>query len=108
MEGISFLVKVHNEEATLYEAVMSLTGLLVSYEILIFLHACTDTSAQIARSLAAADQRIKIFEYNYTLSRPGYETLATDNDSTHSISRYYNWCLSRAKYNWVAKWDAMR
>lgn len=106
MEGISFLVKVHNEEATLYESVMSLTGLLISYEILIFLNACTDASAQIARALENTHPRVKVFEYNYTLSRPGYETLATDDNSLHSISRYYNWCLSHAKYKWVAKWDA--
>ena len=106
MEGISFLVKVHNEEATLYESVMSLAGILVSYEILIFLNACTDASAQIARSLENANPRVKVFEYNVTLSRPGYETLATDDNSTHRISRYYNWCLSHAKYKWIAKWDA--
>jgi glycosyltransferase involved in cell wall biosynthesis len=106
MEGISFLVKVHNEEATLYESVMSLAGLLVTYEILIFLNACTDASGQIARTLENANPRIKVFEYNVTLSRPGYETLATDDNSVHSISRYYNWCLSHAKYKWIAKWDA--
>jgi glycosyltransferase involved in cell wall biosynthesis len=107
MEGISFLVRVHDEEATLERSISSLFTLLISYEVLLLLNACTDNSAAIAARLHSAHpHRIRIFEYNHTLSRPGYETLATDADSAHSMAHFMNWGLRLARYKWVAKWDA--
>jgi glycosyltransferase involved in cell wall biosynthesis len=106
MIGVSFIVKVLNEEQTLDASIQSLVGFLFAYEILIFLNACTDNSTTIAHRLAAADSHIKIFEYNHRLSRPGYETFATHADSDHSLIKYYNHCLKQANYNWVFKWDA--
>lgn len=106
MEGISFIVKVRNEEATLEAAVRSLFELVVVYEILIILHRCVDASAKIAARLAVENPRIRILHYDLPLSRAGYETLATDTDSQHSLIRYYNWCRQQARYMWHAKWDA--
>jgi hypothetical protein len=106
MEGISFIVKVRNEEATLEAAVRSLFELVVVYEILIILHRCVDASAAIAARLAAENPRIRILHYTEAISRPGYETLATDAESRHSLIRYYNWCRQQARYVWHAKWDA--
>lgn len=108
MEGITFLVRVHNEEETLAHSIQSLFALLISYEILLLLNACTDRSVEIARGLAAANPHIpiRILMYNHTLSRPGYETLATDYHSVHSSTTFLNWGLAWAKYKWIAKWDA--
>lgn len=105
MEGYSFLVRIHNEEQILERSIRSLFGILVTYEILVFLNNCTDASVRIAQSLAQENAHIKIFEYNHVLSRPGYETLATDSDSNHSLIRFYNWSIKQATYNWLIKWD---
>jgi len=77
----------------------------VTYEILVFLNNCTDASARIAQSLAKENTNIKLFEYNHVLSRPGYETLATDAVSNHSLVQFYNWSIKKARYNWFVKWD---
>ena len=107
-DGITFLVRVHDEEATLERSITSLLSLLFSYEILILLNMCTDASAAIAARLASAHpQHIRIYHYNHTLSRPGYETLATDFESLHSFPGFLNWGMRLPRqYKWVAKWDA--
>ena len=106
MEGLSFLVRVHNEETTLETSIRSLFSLAIAYEILIFLHRCTDRSAVIASRLAAENSRIRLFEYNASLSRFGIETLVTDAESVHSFVRFSNWGLQHASYLWKVRWDA--
>jgi serine/threonine protein kinase len=51
-------------------------------------------------------QFMKIFKYEYEISRAGYENLATDIDSVHSLATYYNYCLSKTTLPWIFKWDA--
>jgi hypothetical protein len=104
--GITFITRIHNEEQTLEASVRSLFALTLLYEIILILHRCTDASAAIAHRLAAANPRVRVLTYNTTIARPGYETLATDGNSTHSIASYYNWCLQHRRYIWTAKWDA--
>jgi hypothetical protein len=106
MEGLSFLVRVHNEEMTLEASIRSLFSLAIAYEILIFLHRCTDRSASIATRLAAENSRVRLFDYNVTLSRFGVETLATDAESEHSFVRFSNWGLQQSRYLWKVRWDA--
>ena len=74
--------------------------------IIIILNRCTDKSEEISLTLQKTNPNIKIYYYNYKLSRPGYETLATDANSNHSIIKYYNWALEKANYKWKVKWDA--
>ena len=108
--GITFITRVHNEEQTLEDSLRSLFALTVVYEILLVLHRCTDASAAIAARLASENpfnhQRIRVFTTNTTLARPGYETLVTDANSTHSIAAFHNWILRERRYQWTARWDA--
>lgn len=104
--GISFIVRVRNEEKTLEKSIRSLFNLSISYEIIIVLHLCTDNSMNIANQLLSENVNIKIFKYDIGVSRAGYETLATDIDSKHSFVTYSNWCLSKATFPWKFKWDA--
>jgi len=105
MEGISFIVRVHNEEQTLESSLRSLTGFNFPYEIVVILHKCTDRSKEIAETLQK-ELPISIKEYVYPISRAGYETMATDATSVHSIVYYCNWCVSHAKFAWKFKWDS--
>jgi hypothetical protein len=106
MEGLSFLVRVHNEETTIEASLRSLFNLAVVYEILVFLNSCTDRSGWIASRLADENPRVRLFEYNASLSRFGIETLATDAESVHSFVRFSNWGLDQAQYLWKVRWDA--
>jgi glycosyltransferase involved in cell wall biosynthesis len=106
MEGISFVIRVRNEENTLDECLSSLTGLTMPHEILVILHLCNDRSEEIARIHSEKNHLIKIFHYNKEISRAGYENLATDVSSEHSFVYYTNWCFKKAEYLWKCKWDA--
>lgn len=106
MEGISFIVRIRDEEDTLEKSIRSLFSITISHEILLILHLCNDKSKEIADRLASENPNIKVIEYNTPISRAGYETLCTDKDSPHSIMTYYTWCYTQAKYAWKFKWDA--
>ena len=106
MDGVSFVIRVRNEEETLEANLRSLKGLTIPYEIIVVLHLCTDRSREIAETLQAEGFPIRIFEYTVKLSRCGYETMVTDATSVHSTVYYCNWCMAHAKYIWKVKWDA--
>ena len=104
--GISFIVRIRNEEATLARSIRSLISLTIPHEIVLILHRCTDKSADIAASLASENPHVRILTYDHAVSRAGYETLATDATSDHSFVRYSNWCAEQARYSWMFRWDA--
>ena len=99
------MMRVHNEERTLERSIQSLEQVLLPYEIILVLHNCTDRSEEIANRLAEENGSIKLFKYEYQVSRPGYENLCTDVESNHSLASYYNWCLQKCTGKWVFKWD---
>lgn len=105
-EGISFIVRIRNEEDVLEASIRSLFALHIPHEILLILHLCTDRSKEIAQQLASEQPTIRVLEYNTPISRAGYETLCTDTDSPHSIMTYYTWCYNQSIYPWKCKWDA--
>jgi hypothetical protein len=105
-EGISFLVRIRDEEDLLEQSIRSLFDIQIPHEILLILHLCTDRSAEIAEKLASENSNVRILEYTTPISRPGYETLCTDKDSPHSLMTYYTWCYQQARYPWLFKWDA--
>lgn len=105
-EGISFIVKVRNEEDYLEASIMSLYKLTIPHEIIIILHLCTDNSLNIVQKLVKINSNIKYYTYDVEISRAGYETLATDECCEHSIQTYHNWCLNKTSYTWCFKWDA--
>uniref|UniRef100_A0A6C0KAG5 Glycosyltransferase 2-like domain-containing protein n=1 Tax=viral metagenome TaxID=1070528 RepID=A0A6C0KAG5_9ZZZZ len=105
-EGISFIVRIRNEETTLVRSVRSLISITIPHEIVLILHRCTDKSPEIAASLAKENPHVRILTYDHAVSRAGYETLATDATSDHSFIRYSNWCAGQARYPWIFRWDA--
>jgi len=104
--GISFILRIRNEEAYLQNCVDSLKNITVPHEIVAILHKCTDRSKQILQEAQAAGQPIRIFETQQNLSRAGYETLATPASNPESLVHFYTWCFSKALYTWTFKWDA--
>jgi len=106
MDGISFIVRVRNEEEFLEASLRSISGLSVPHDIHVILHMCTDRSREIAENLKSEGMPIHIHTYDYPISRAGYETLITDNTSPHSLVEYYRWCFAKGNYAWLFKWDA--
>ena len=106
MEGISFIVRVRNEEATLEECLRSLTKLTIPYDIHVILHLCTDRSLEIAEKIQSEGFPVHIHGYQYPVSRAGYEVLVTDKDSKHSMVEYSRWCISRSTRVWTFRWDS--
>ena len=104
--GISFIVRIRNEESTLEKSIRSLFSLTIPYEIILILHRCTDKSLEISKQLASENQNIRYITYDHEISRAGYENLATDVTSKHSLATYYNYCFSQGTMVWKFKWDA--
>lgn len=100
--GISFVVRVRNEEKVLEQSLHSLQYLTFPHEIIVVLHLCTDRSAEIAASFSG----IRIYQFDIPLSRAGFETLITPAASSHSLISYYDWCFAKAAHLWCFKWDA--
>ena len=106
VQGISFVVRVRDEELTLEKSIRSLFSLTILHEIIVVLHLCHDNSLGIVKRLMKENCNIKLFEYDVEISRAGYQTLATDIDSAHSLMTYYTWCATKTIYPWTFKWDA--
>jgi hypothetical protein len=104
--GVSFIVRVRNEEARLEGALTSLLSLSIPHDIVVICHMCTDGSRDVAERAAAAGQPVRVFEYTHDISRAGFETLVTPADHPASFVTYMNWCYEKARYKWVFKWDA--
>jgi glycosyltransferase involved in cell wall biosynthesis len=102
LPGISFVVRIRNEERTLGQSLESLRGLTIPHEIIPILHMCTDRSKEIVESAGFRSS----LEYHLPVSRAGYETLVTSDSSAFSLVTYYNWCFEQARHLWCFKWDA--
>lgn len=104
--GISFIVRARNEEATLEACLRSLKGLTIPYEIVLVLHLTNDRSKEIADTLVKEGMPLVVFRYDKPLSRAGYENLATDMESPHSMRTFSKWSFDKAMCPWKFRWDA--
>lgn len=104
--GISFVIRARNEEAHLPKALDSLKDLVIPYEIILILHKCIDKSKEIAEERIQQGMPIQIHEWDYPISRAGYENLATPGDHPYSLQTFYNNAFALANLNWIFKWDA--
>ena len=104
--GISFVIRVRDEEALLKLSLESLKALTVPHEIIVICHLCTDGSKAVAEAAQKEGRSIRIYEYSHPTSRAGYENLVTPPNHPGSFVYYTNWCFSHVSYNWIFKWDA--
>ena len=109
--GVTFGVRARNEEATIYEALVSLGQYSDPYDILVTLHCCTDRTKEIVERFAAnelpARARIRVLETDEPISRAGLETFATEPDHPRSLMKYYTEKAAYARRTrWYFKWDA--
>jgi glycosyltransferase involved in cell wall biosynthesis len=106
MDGISFIIRVRNEEANLDQCIRSLSKLTIPYDVHVILHMCTDRSLEIAEKIQTEGFPVHIHTYDYPISRAGYEYLVTNKDSPHSMTEYTRWSISKSTRVWTFRWDA--
>ena len=108
--SVSFMIRCHNAQETLGQAMETLTHLLrygLRYEVVVILHRCTDDSERIADSYAqSAPVPVRVLTYDLQVSRGGLETYVTDDDHPCSFVHYSNWCLKQTRAPFVFKWDS--
>lgn len=104
--GISFILRVKNEENCIEECIRSLRDMALPYEIIVILNQCTDNTVDIIREETYHNHNIKIHHYDVPISRAGYENLCTDAKSRHSLTYYWNLGAMLSKHWWRFDWDA--
>lgn len=101
--GISAIMRVQNEEAYLEAAVLS--ALRLADEVVCVDNFSSDKTLTIAKTLAAKDHRIRVYEYPFMCFESGPEHSGQPPNSIRSRSYFYNWCMSLANFSHLWKWD---
>ena len=72
-------------------------------EIVIVLNRTTDRTRELIEALDPPNCRV--FEYPFEIAFRGPDHAAVPPNSVHHSAYFYNWCLSKLRCNWAAKWD---
>ena len=99
--GISALLRVKDEEEFIAPCLLSIEHFFD--EIVIALNGCTDSTPQIIKELNLS--KVKVLEYPFNLHHngPGHDEIA--ENSIRDNAYFYNWTLSKSRYQNVCKWD---
>ncbi|MFW6122198.1 MAG: glycosyltransferase [Petrotogales bacterium] len=99
--GISCYFRVKNEEEFIKPSILS----VINYvdEVIIALQPSVDKTREIIESIDSP--KIKIIDYPFELMPNGPGFKDQDNKSVHCKTYYYNWTLSKTKFDWAIKWD---
>jgi len=103
-KGVSGLMRVRNEEKTLKQSIESVINSLD--ELVIIYHDCTDNSVSILKKLAQKYNKICLYEYTLPVIPANTGGYVEGFNPCHSLANYYNYGLSKCKYNWFLKIDA--
>jgi hypothetical protein len=105
--GFSLLIRVKNEEETIYKNLMDVIDLVD--EIIVVDNNSTDNTLKILKELEKLYSNIFVYQYKINVPRCGLEHI--ENYKKEGISKlntlcnYYNWTASKATYNKKIKWD---
>lgn len=102
-KGISAVMRVKNEEVYLEAAIQS--ALRLADEVVCVDNGSTDNTLSIAQSLAKEDSRVSVFQYPFDCFDSGPEHSSHPSNSVRSRSYFYNWCMAKANFSHVWKWD---
>lgn len=108
-KSISAMIRVKNEEEFLRDAVLSILDIVD--EVVIIDNGSTDeTPLVITRLSEQFPEKIRSFTYPYKVARYGEENriLASTRAGRRSPSllmNFYNWSISKCRYQFILKWD---
>jgi glycosyltransferase involved in cell wall biosynthesis len=103
--GISLIIRAKNEELNVSKCIESIVDLVD--EIIFVDNGSTDNTYKMVEGYSKIYENIKLYKYNIKVTRAGEDhKLAMQRDDKNTLGLFYNWCLSKAKYYNVFKWDA--
>ena len=106
-KGLSVMLRVKNEELGIVQCIESIIDLCT--ELVVIDNKSTDQTVQRVNQIIsshAGGHKIKVHHYPFQVARCGLDHNGTPEDSVHSLSYYYNWCLDKCSCGTVIKWDA--
>lgn len=106
-KGLSVMLRVKNEELGIVQCIESIIDLCT--ELVVIDNKSTDQTVQLVNQIIsshAGGHKIKVHHYPFQVARCGRDHDGTPEDSVHSLSYYYNWCLDKCSCGTVIKWDA--
>ena len=105
--GITAMIRVKNEESNIADCIASVMPCVD--EVLVIDNDSTDATVSKIQDLLQHEEfskPLRLLSYPFTVARCGSEHAETHEQSVHSLSYYYNWCLSHCRTSHVIKWDA--
>jgi glycosyltransferase involved in cell wall biosynthesis len=104
-KGISLIIRAKNEELNIKDCIETVVDLVD--EIIFVDNGSTDLTYDIVKKYCEIYKNIKLYKYNISVSKAGIEHQnALKNNNKNTLGTFYNWCLSKATYYNVFKWDA--
>ena len=104
-KGISLIIRAKNEELNIKDCIESVVDLVD--EIIFVDNNSTDNTYYLMEEYVKRYENIKLYQYNINVPRAGIEHQnAIQNNSNNTLAIFYNWCLEKANYYNVFKWDA--
>lgn len=105
--GISFLLRVREDERTLAFALESLLRVPFPYEVLIGLNSPAPACIALAGQFYERDPRhFRVFHYPLEVSLPGLANWVTPVNSAHSFSWLSNWLTQQSSFGYSWRFDA--
>lgn len=106
--GVTALLRVKNEQTRIRSCLESIYDTFD--EIVLVDNNSSDKTLQLVNEFVAqfdrTNNKIKVYDYPFSVSKCGPEHQQTDPSSVHSLAYYYNWGLSKCSYSMVCKFDA--
>jgi glycosyltransferase involved in cell wall biosynthesis len=103
--GLSLIIRAKNEELNIEQCIESVIDLVD--EIIFVDNGSTDNTYQLVKDYTSIYSKIKLYSYNIAVSKVGVEhKAALESENKNTLGTFYNWCLSKATFNNVFKWDA--
>ena len=103
--GISLIIRAKNEELNIPQCIESVVDLVD--EIIFVDNGSTDNTYSLVEEYSKIYQHIKLYKYNIKVTRAGEDhKSAMQRNDKNTLGLFYNWCLSKATYYNVFKWDA--
>lgn len=110
-KGVSGLMRVRDDAEFVGASIDSCIDALD--ELIIVYNDCTDDTPNIVREKAKQyPEKIRVYEYPYkvyaiNLTKEEYDYITNESlDSPHRLCNYYNFALSKVKYEYAMKIDA--
>jgi glycosyltransferase involved in cell wall biosynthesis len=104
-KGISLIIRAKNEELNIKDCIETVVDLVD--EIIFVDNGSTDSTYDIVKKYCEIYKNIKLYKYNISVSKVGIDHQeAIKNNNKNTLGTFYNWCLSKATFYNVFKWDA--